>query len=188
MNKYFISLILVLCSLGADAAENNKVSFQTNQGNFVVELYPDKAPKTVANFMQYVADKFYDGTLFHRTIQGFMIQGGGFNKDMHEKQTRPAIINESANGLSNEIGTIAMARTYLPDSATSQFFINVANNIPLNHQGNDPELIGYCVFGKVIQGMDVVEKISRLPTKSIGPYDDVPVKPVIIEKVTLLSD
>ena len=165
-----------------------KVNFETNYGNFVIELYPDKAPKTVANFMQYVHESFYQGTIFHRTIQNFMIQGGGFTKDMKEKTTHSPIVNESRNGLTNDIGTIAMARTDDPNSATSQFFINVANNIPLNYQGEDDDSIGYCVFGKVISGMNVVEKISKLPTHNVGPFADVPAKQVLIQKVSLQKD
>lgn len=173
------------CISGFAYSEPVKVNFETNYGNFALELYPDKAPKTVANFLQYVRENFYQGTTFHRTIQNFMIQGGGFTADMKEKTTHKPIINESRNGLTNEVGTIAMARTDDPNSATSQFFINVANNIPLNYQGEDDESIGYCVFGKVISGMNVVDKISKLPTKNVGPFADVPAKPVIIQKVSL---
>lgn len=179
------SLLLSFCLPELAQSEPVKVNFETNHGNFVVELYPDKAPKTVANFLLYVRENFYQGTTFHRTIQNFMIQGGGFTAEMKEKTTHKPIINESRNGLSNDIGTIAMARTDDPNSATSQFFINVANNIPLNYQGDDDESIGYCVFGKVISGMTVVDKISKLPTKNVGPFADVPVKPVIIQKVSL---
>ena len=155
-------------------AANPQVVFETNRGEFVVELYPEKAPKTVANFMQYVDSGYYKETIFHRVINRFMIQGGGFTADMSEKASKSPIVNEAANGLKNEPGTIAMARTSDPDSATSQFFINLENNMPLNYQGNDPELIGYCVFGRVLKGMDVVREIGASPTMNVGPYSDVP--------------
>ncbi len=155
-------------------AANPQVVFETNRGEFVVELYPEKAPKTVANFMRYVDSGYYKETIFHRVINRFMIQGGGFTADMSEKPSSAPIVNEAANGLKNEPGTLAMARTSDPDSATSQFFINLENNLPLNYQGNDPELIGYCVFGRVLKGMDVVRDIGASPTMNVGPYSDVP--------------
>lgn len=160
-----------------------QVEFQTSQGNFLVELYPDKAPKTVANFMRYVNDHFYKNTIFHRTIQGFMIQGGGFTADMVQKSTQSPIPNEAGNGLYNQTGTIAMARTSDPDSATSQFFINVADNAMLDYRGDDADSIGYCVFGKVIRGMEVVYRISKLPTRNVGIFQNVPVHPIIIQNV-----
>ncbi|MDI3325418.1 peptidylprolyl isomerase [Pontibacterium granulatum] len=152
---------------------------ETNQGEILLELDGDKAPITVDNFLSYVDDGFYNGTIFHRVIAGFMIQGGGFNESMDKKTTNEAIKNEADNGLKNEAGTIAMARTQHPDSATAQFFINTVNNRFLNHGARGA---GYAVFGKVIEGMDVVMKISRLPTTSQGMYQDVPKKPVIIIK------
>ena len=155
-------------------AANPLVTIETNRGDIVVELYPEKAPKTVANFMQYVDSGYYKETIFHRVINRFMIQGGGFTADMTEKPSLGPIVNEAANGLKNEPGTLAMARTSDPDSATSQFFINLENNVPLNYQGNDPELIGYCVFGRVLKGMDVVRDIGASPTMNVGPYYDVP--------------
>lgn len=166
-------------------AGNPQVVFETNRGNFIVELYPEKAPKTVANFMQYVKTGFYKETIFHRVINHFMIQGGGFNADMSEKQTLSPIINEAANGLNNEPGTIAMARTSDPDSATAQFFINLENNIPLNYQGSDPELIGYCVFGRVLKGMDVIREIGASSTMNMGQHYDVPKTTVLIHQVKL---
>ncbi|MEI7574142.1 MAG: peptidylprolyl isomerase [Methylotenera sp.] len=166
-------------------AANPQVIFETNRGNFIVELYPEKAPKTVANFMKYVDSGFYKDTIFHRVINRFMIQGGGFSTDMSEKQTLAPIINEAANGLLNEPGTIAMARTSDPNSATAQFFINLENNVPLNFQGSDPELIGYCVFGRVLKGMDVVREIGASPTKNVGPYSDVPKSTVLIHQIKL---
>ena len=163
-----------LCLSTPLLAANPLVTVETNRGDFVVELYPEKAPKTVANFMQYVDSGYYKETIFHRVINRFMIQGGGFNADMTEKPGLAPIVNEAANGLKNEPGTLAMARTSDPDSATSQFFINLENNVPLNYQGNDPELIGYCVFGRVLKGMDVVRDIGASPTMNVGPYYDVP--------------
>ena len=163
-----------LCLSTPLLAANPLVTVETNRGDFVVELYPEKAPKTVANFMQYVDSGYYKETIFHRVINRFMIQGGGFNADMTEKPGLAPIVNEAANGLKNEPGTLAMARTSDPDSATSQFFINLENNVPLNYQGNDAELIGYCVFGRVLKGMDVVRDIGASPTMNVGPYYDVP--------------
>lgn len=157
------------------------VTLDTSMGKIVLELYPDKAPKTVANFLAYVKSHQYDGEIFHRVIPNFMAQAGGFTPDMMEKPTRPPIKNESNNGLSNERGTIAMARTSDPDSASAQFFINVKDN----GQGLDyPRNGGYAVFGKVIEGMDVVDKIVAVPTTTKGPYGDVPVTPIKIVKAT----
>ena len=164
------------------------VTFETSQGNFTVELYPEKAPKTVANFLQYVKDGFYENTIFHRVINRFMIQGGGFERDMTEKNTRAPIINEAGNGLLNEEGTIAMARTMDPDSATSQFFVNLNDNQFLNFTGPDPESIGYCVFGKVTSGLEVVKKIGLVQTTFIGRNADVPVKPTIIKSAKLVAE
>lgn len=162
-----------------------KVKFQTSQGEFVVELQPAKAPKTVENFLQYVADKHYDGTIFHRVIDGFMIQGGGFSSAMVQKPTRAPIPLEANNGLKNEVGTIAMARTGNPNSATSQFFINVANNANLN--APQPDGYGYAVFGKVVSGMDVVDKIRQTPTGNQNGFQNVPSTPITITSVNLLK-
>jgi peptidyl-prolyl cis-trans isomerase A (cyclophilin A) len=175
--RLFLLAALLSTSLAISTplfAANPLVTVETNRGDIVVELYPEKAPKTVANFMQYVDSGYYKETIFHRVINRFMIQGGGFNADMTEKPGLAPIVNEAANGLKNEPGTLAMARTSDPDSATSQFFINLENNVPLNYQGNDPELIGYCVFGRVLKGMDVVRDIGASPTMNVGPYYDVP--------------
>ncbi len=166
-------------------AANPQLIFETNRGNFIVELYPDKAPKTVANFMKYVDSGFYKDTIFHRVINRFMIQGGGFKADMSEKQTLAPIINEAANGLLNEPGTLAMARTSDPDSATAQFFINLENNVPLNYRGPEPESIGYCVFGRVLQGMDVVREIGVTETMNVGPYQNVPRTAILIHQIKL---
>jgi peptidyl-prolyl cis-trans isomerase A (cyclophilin A) len=180
----FILLTVALVSQPAIAA-NPLITVETNRGNFVIELYPEKAPKTVENFMQYVKAGFYKDTIFHRVINRFMIQGGGFTANMDEKQTRDPIVNESSNGLLNEVGTIAMARTSNPNSATSQFFINLENNQFLNYQSSDPDLIGYCVFGRVLKGMDVVREIASTPTSYKGPYSDVPKSPIIIHSIKL---
>ena len=188
---YNILLLTLLSSVALISntafAANPQVSVETNRGDFIVELYPDKAPKTVANFLQYVNSGFYKDTIFHRVINRFMIQGGGFTADMSEKQTRAPIVNEAGNGLLNEIGTLAMARTGDPDSATAQFFINLENNQFLNYQSPDPQLIGYCVFGRVLKGMDVVREIASTPTGNAGPYSDVPKSPIIIMQVKLLT-
>lgn len=179
-------LVLLLANVSAYAA-NPQVEIDTNQGSFVVELYPDKAPQTVANFLKYVENGFYAGTVFHRTIDRFMIQGGGFTADLKEKLTLPPVVNESNNGLKNEPGTLAMARAFEPNSGTSQFFINLNDNKFLNYYKPDPHYIGYCVFGKVIRGMDVVERIGHTPTHTAGKYTDVPLQPVTIEKVGILA-
>ena len=156
------------------------VTLHTNLGDIRIELDEAKAPKTCANFLQYVRDGHYDGTICHRVIDGFMIQGGGFTPDMIPKPTREPIENEAANGLSNLTGTVAMARTMDPHSATAQFFINVADNRFLDHPGQDGW--GYCVFGKVVEGMDVVERIKGVPTGTKAGHQDVPAQEVVIEK------
>jgi cyclophilin family peptidyl-prolyl cis-trans isomerase len=156
----------------------------TSKGDITVELFRDRAPVSVENFLQYAADRFYDGTIFHRVIPGFMIQGGGFTPDLVEKSTRPPIRNEAANGLSNLRGTLAMARTQALRSATAQFFINVADNrSKLDHRGYSPADFGYAVFGRVLSGMDIADLIAGAPTHSVGPHDDVPVETVVITSV-----
>ena len=159
------------------------VTLKTNFGDIVIELDAAAAPKTVANFEQYVTDGFFDGTIFHRVINNFMIQGGGFTPDMDQKETREPVENEANNGLKNAAGTIAMARTMAPHSATAQFFINVSNNSFLDYPGQDGW--GYCVFGKVTDGIDVVNKIKDVETGNAAGHSDVPVEPVIIESATL---
>ncbi|MBN9424925.1 MAG: peptidylprolyl isomerase [Burkholderiales bacterium] len=176
---------------GAAAAANPQVLVKTSAGEFVIELYPDKAPTTVANFLQYVNDGFYAGTIFHRVISGFMIQGGGFGSDLYKgalrpKTTREPIKLESKNGLKNDTGWVAMARTSDPNSATAQFFINVVDNANLNHP--QPDGHGYAVFGRVVKGMDVVDTIRKVRTTTVGPYRDVPVDAVVIDSVTMLGD
>lgn len=162
------------------AQQAPKVKFQTSLGEFVIEVYPDKAPKTVANFLQYVNDKHYDGTIFHRVIDNFMIQGGGYTLNKGEKPTRAPVPLEALNGLKNDVGTVAMARTNDPNSATAQFFVNVKNNDYLNARGSSD---GYTVFGKVTSGMEVVQKIKVAPT---GP-GDVPQTPIVINSATLVK-
>ncbi len=159
------------------------IKLNTNMGTISIELDADKAPNTAANFLQYAKDGFYDGTIFHRVISNFMIQGGGMQPGMIEKETRAPIENEADNGLSNVTGSIAMARTNDPHSATAQFFINVADNAFLDHTAPNPQGWGYCVFGKVVDGMDVVEKIKAVPTGNAGYHQDVPTEDVIIESV-----
>jgi peptidyl-prolyl cis-trans isomerase B (cyclophilin B) len=161
------------------------ITLHTNYGDIVIELDFDKAPKTAANFKQYVEEGFYNGTIFHRVIDGFMIQGGGFTEDFQQKETREMIQNEADNGLQNLTGTLAMARTNDPHSATAQFFINVNNNSFLNHTGKNTANWGYCVFGKVVDGMDVVNKIKGVKTGSKGFHQDVPKEAVIIQSATI---
>lgn len=161
------------------------ITLHTNYGDIELELDFDKAPKTAANFKQYASEGFYDGTVFHRVINNFMIQGGGFTEEMEQKSTKDPVENEADNGLKNDTGTIAMARTMDPHSATAQFFINVKDNDFLNFKSKDMQGWGYCVFGKVSQGMDVVNKIKDVKTSNHGPHQDVPVESVIIERVSL---
>ena len=161
------------------------VKLHTNHGIITLELDAEKAPKTVENFLQYVRDGFFDGTIFHRVIDGFMIQGGGFEPGMTQKPTRDMIENEASNGLKNEAYTVAMARTPNPNSATAQFFINVANNSFLNFTAPTPQGYGYAVFGKVVAGMDVVDKIKSVPTGNKGPHQNVPLEPVTIKKASV---
>ena len=175
------ALLLQQAAVAQDVAP--KVVFQTTQGNFTVEVYPEKSPKTVENFLRYVKDKHYNGTIFHRVIPNFMVQGGGFTPNMQQKPTRDPIPLEANNGLKNDRGTIAMARTANPQSATAQFFINVVDNQNLN--APRPDGHGYAVFGKVVQGMDVIDKIRGVPTTNAGMYQDVPQTPVVINSATL---
>lgn len=175
------ALLLQQAAVAQDVAP--KVVFQTTQGNFTVEVYPDKSPKTVENFLRYVKDKHYNGTVFHRVIPNFMVHGGGFTPNMQKKTTRDPIPLEANNGLKNDRGTIAMARTANPQSATAQFFINVVDNQNLN--APRPDGHGYAVFGKVVQGMDVIDKIRGVPTTNAGMYQDVPQTPVVINSATL---
>lgn len=174
---------LTISSVWAANSTNPQVTFKTSKGSFVVELDPEKAPKTVENFLAYVNSGFYNGTIFHRVINGFMVQGGGFTKELREKSTRPPIPLESRNGLKNLKYTIAMARTGDPNSATAQFFINVRDNARLDYPSPDGH--GYAVFGRVISGEDVIEQIKFVPTAVVNGMGDVPVNPVVIESATL---
>ncbi|MCL6590091.1 MAG: peptidyl-prolyl cis-trans isomerase [Firmicutes bacterium] len=160
---------------------------KTSMGNITLELYPKKAPITVSNFLNYVKSHFYDNTIFHRVIANFMIQGGGFTPGLKQKNTNAPIKNEAGNGLKNLRGTIAMARTSIVDSATCQFFINVVDNPFLDHQNDTPNGFGYCVFGKVTAGMEVVDKIAQVSTQTAGAFQDVPVKDVIIISVKVIK-
>ncbi|HZY15389.1 MAG TPA: peptidylprolyl isomerase [Ramlibacter sp.] len=183
------ALLLAGClAPAAWAADPPRVKLATSAGDIVVEVYPDKAPLTAANFLQYVREKHYDGTIFHRVINNFMIQGGGFAPNMDEKKTREPVRHEGraahAKGLKNETGTLAMARTNNPDSATAQFFINVADNTFLDPKGGNP---GYTVFGRVVSGMDVVNRIKGVATGTVAGYSDVPLQPVVIESATLVK-
>jgi peptidyl-prolyl cis-trans isomerase A (cyclophilin A) len=179
-----LAAALLLC--GAALAQSApRVKFSTSAGDFVLELYPDKAPKTVENFLRYVADKHYDGTVFHRVMDNFMIQGGGFTADMQQKPTREPVVLEANNGLKNDRGTVAMARTGNPNSATAQFFINVVDNRGLN--APNPDGYGYTVFGKVISGMDVVDKIRQAATGNKGMHQNVPLTTILITSATQLK-
>ena len=178
----------ILFSLHAFAEQNPIVVIKTNVGDIYVELYPDKAPKTVKNFLQYVEEGFYNGLIFHRVVKGFVIQGGGFDKNLnYKKPSHPPVENESNNGLSNLRGTISMARTSDPHSANTQFFINLVDNTYLDY-GKNPQKWGYTVFGKVIKGMDIVDEIAEVPVMNVGWMMNVPVKPIIIEKIEIVKN
>jgi peptidyl-prolyl cis-trans isomerase B (cyclophilin B) len=186
LKTLFAAFALVLSFTAA--AANPQVEVKTNMGAFVLELYPENAPGTVQNFLQYVKDGHYNGTIFHRVMPGFMIQGGGFTRQFEEKPTRAAIKNEAGNGLRNGVGMVSMARTADPHSATAQFFINVAENPTLDFKAPTTEGYGYTPFGKVVKGMDVVERITKVPTgPGKPPHADVPVKPVIIERIRVIE-
>ena len=184
---YFLAVTML--ASGTALGENPKVELKTTRGNIVIELYADKAPKTVGNFLKYVKDGFYDGTIFHRVIDGFMIQGGGFNRDMSENpKVRAPIENEAGNRVKNETGTIAMARTPNPHSATAQFFINLKDNDFLNYREPTRQGYGYAVFGKVTSGMDVVNRIAKVATGNVGPYQNVPREPIVIDSATVIKE
>ncbi len=185
-----VAVFVILLLTAADVrAQNPRVEVKTTAGNFTIELYADKAPKTVANFLQYANSGFYNGTIFHRVIDGFMVQGGGFDSGMRQKTTRAPIENEAGaalkGGLRNETGSVAMARTPNPHSASAQFFINVKNNPFLDFRDESPQGYGYAVFGRVVEGMDTVLRISKVPTTTSGPFENVPQRSVMIESVTL---
>ncbi|MDH4151236.1 MAG: peptidylprolyl isomerase [Betaproteobacteria bacterium] len=185
--KHLIALLLALTLIPAALAANPKVEMKTTLGTIVIELYPENAPKTVENFLQYVNDGFYDGTIFHRVIPGFMAQGGGFTPNLQQKPTRAAIRNEAGNGLRNATGTVAMARTADPHSATAQFFINVSENDFLDFKSADEKGYGYTVFGRISSGMDVVQKMIATPTATTGPHQNVPRQPIVIERARVLG-
>ncbi len=174
------------CSAALKGSAPMKVKLTTSMGAITIQLDKDKAPVSVDNFVKYVDAGHYDGTIFHRVIDGFMIQGGGFDKDMRQKPTNAPIKNEASNGLRNDDYTVAMARTGVRDSATAQFFINVKDNAFLNYSGESPQGWGYAVFGKVVDGRDVVDKIKKVPTGNSGPNQNVPLQPVVIEKAECL--
>ena len=183
MKFRLIAIVVVLAvSSGAIAGDNPKVALETSNGKIVLELYADKAPQTVKNFLAYVDAGYYDGTIFHRVIPDFMIQGGGFTAGMKKKDTRPPIQNEADNGVRNERGTIAMARTQDPHSATAQFFINTKDNDFLNHKGKSPQGWGYAAFGRVVEGMGVVDAISNSKTVTRSRYRDVPDEAIVITR------
>ncbi len=185
----FLALAVIAWLPGSVSAHqhNPMIKLTTSKGDITLEMYPDQAPVTVQNFIDYVDAGFFDGLIFHRVINGFMIQGGGFTQDMQQKSTNDPIVNEADNGLKNEVGTIAMARTGDPHSATAQFFINLENNDFLNHTGKNAQGWGYAVFGKVTEGQDVVDAIGNVATGRMGPHGDVPVEAVVIEKAEVIS-
>ena len=187
MLRILAAVLGLLAACAANAAEP-QVELKTSAGTIVIELYPDKAPKTVENFLQYAKDGFFDGTIFHRVMPGFMIQGGGFTAEFKQKPTRAVIRNEAENGLKNTVGTVAMARTSDPHSASAQFFINVADNRDLDFRFPTPEGYGYCVFGKVVKGMDVVQRITKVATgPGPAPHRDVPVTAIVIEHARVVE-
>jgi len=181
------TVVLAGTVLAQTPAANPKVLFKTSQGDITIELYPAKAPVTVQNVLDYVEAKFYDGLIFHRVIPNFMIQCGGMDAEMRQKSGNPAIKNEAGNGLKNARGSVAMARTNVVDSATSQFFINLKDNAFLNHKDNTPEGFGYCVFGKVVAGMEVVDAIAKVPTVNKRGHGDVPLAPITILSATVVK-
>ncbi len=195
LRKAFLLVLTFCCALAmqsiaradeeqaVEQSKNPVVIMKTSEGTIKIELWADKAPATVKNFLEYVDEGFYDGTIFHRVIDNFMIQGGGFTPEMKQKSPHPPVKNEASAELRNDTGTIAMARTNEVNSATSQFFINVVNNNSLNHMDETPPGFGYAVFGKVMDGMDVVNKIKKVPTTRVSMFQDVPAKPVVIESV-----
>jgi peptidyl-prolyl cis-trans isomerase B (cyclophilin B) len=194
MKHLFCSLLLPFCLILAFAAPTQaqdkapRVIMETSHGNIVIELDPQAAPLTTANFIAYVENGFYEGTLFHRVIKGFMIQGGGLTSDMRPKATQAPVVNEADNGLKNDVGTIAMARTQDPHSATAQFFINVADNTSLNHTRKTSAGWGYCVFGRVVEGMEVVRAIEKVATTSRAGHRDVPAETVLIKRAAMVAD
>ena len=186
MLRTLLAALTVALSFAVQA-QNPQVEMRTSMGVITLELQPENAPETVKNFLQYVKDGFYNGTIFHRVIADFMIQGGGFTADMAQKKTRDSVKHEGGNGLRNQVGTIAMARTADPNSGTSQFFINVVDNQMLDFRGPAANEVGYTVFGRVIKGLDVVNKIRNVQTAAKGPHQNLPLQTVTIERVTLID-
>lgn len=180
MNKIFAVIITFFTLAATGYAANTTVVMKTSMGEVTIELFDDRAPETVKNFLRYVDEGFYDGTIFHRVIENFMVQGGGMTSDLQPKRTHGPIRNEAANRVPNARGTLAMARTMDPHSASAQFFINVVDNPFLNFRDESVRGYGYCVFGRVIAGMEVIDKIKAVRTATLGPYGDVPVKDVVI--------
>jgi len=178
-----VALVCLLLASSSCRKENPVVIMETSEGTVRIELFAEEAPETVANFLRYVDDGFYDGTVFHRVIANFMVQGGGFTPEMKQKETQPAIANEAANGLRNLRGTFAMAWTGDPHSATAQFFINVVDNAFLDHTAPTEANYGYCVFAKVTEGLDVVDRIKAVETRTVGPFENVPATPVVINSI-----
>ncbi|MGC3836757.1 Cyclophilin-type peptidyl-prolyl cis-trans isomerase [Moritella viscosa] len=190
INHFFAKLLLILSStfmFNTAIAAETKALIKTNLGEITIELYPEQAPVSVANFISYVENDFYSGIIFHRVIPGFMAQTGGFNENLEKQTTKAPIINEANNGLSNERGTLSLARTNNPNSATSQFFINLKDNNFLNRSGSSASQAGYAVFGRVIKGMDVVDKMAKQPTGKKKHYSDVPLTNIVIESITMLK-
>lgn len=190
LNMVAAMLLLLVTVAHSDQSTWNKnmVTMKTSLGELTIELYPKEAPETVRNFLEYVEDGFFDGTIFHRVIPGFVVQGGGLTPDMQPRTTRAPIANEADNGLKNHKGTLSMARTSNPDSATSQFFINLVDNAFLDFTAKTPQGWGYAVFAKVVSGMEVVEKMGKVPTHNASGHQDVPVEPVVIEKAEIVAD
>ena len=186
MVRFLMVFLLGAAMAAPAAAANPRVRFETTKGTFVIELEQTKAPITVGNFLEYVKSGFFDGTIFHRVIPGFMVQGGGFTPDMQQKPAREPIVNESANGLANKRGTVAMARTADPNSASSQFFINLVDNGFLD-KASARDGVGYCVFGKVVEGMSVLDAIAAVPTGTVGAYQNVPLQPVVIKTASVIA-
>ena len=187
--KLLAATLVLTLATGVAQSHQPRVEMQTSQGVIVVELYPEKAPKTVENFLHYVKNGFYEGTVFHRVVKDFMVQGGAFDKTLTWRKADDPIQCEAKNGLTNEVGTIAMARSRDPNSATSQFFFNLESNKHLNHHRDHPDYYGHAVFGKIVQGMDVVQKIAATQTGAGGPFaSDVPIEPIVIEKIALLPE
>ena len=193
MRTFIVSMMLILTTTLSFATENNmsdtpsKVKLTTSLGEIIIQLNPEKAPISSANFLTYVTEGFYNGTIFHRVIPGFMAQGGGFDTDFNQKAVHDPIKNEANNGLANKRGTLAMARTNVPDSATAQFFINYKDNASLNHTSPSASGWGYAVFGEVIEGMDIVDAMAKQPTGNRGGHQDVPKTDIIVEKAEVIN-